>query len=842
MNNRPDFKQYCEPACVKLWGEPDKRTNKELRWNGGDAYSTRTYTVSRRAWYDHGSKRGGSTLHLVDYTKGRPQRDLRGSIFFDVWREANEMGIVPDPAPPKPNGGSKWPILATYPYHDENGVLLFEVVRFDTTPKDAFEDLRQAWRERREGTDERFRQRQPDGKGDWIWNLKGVRRVLYRLPELIAAVKAEQLVLLTEGEKDANTAVKLGYAATTMPGGADKWRSEYDEFLRDADVVIVSDNDPQLKDKNGKLQFHPNGDPILRGQDHAAKLAKRLSKVAARVRVIMFEVKDLSDWVAAGGTREQLDEIIAKATEPPPPDDDEIEKEIARLAALPFPSVEFDRECKASAKKLGSSLSTLKELVAEKRNPSGQHDGGLEDKVALEFSAKYAGNVRYVHKWGMWFFWDGVRWVEEQTLQAFHLARELARAAEDAAHKTVAAVVGLARTDPRQAAKTEQWDTDPWLLGTPKGTIDLRTGKLLPPKPADYITKITAVAPSNEPPRDSCPMWLTFLNRVMNGNEELQDYLQRICGYCLTGITTEDAVFFHYGLGDNGKSVYSDTIAGILNDYHETADMELFVVTHSDKHPTDLASLRGARMVTAVETEEGKRWAEAKLKKMTGGNPIKARFMRQDFFTYIPQFKLNFEGNHKPAIRNVDKAISRRMNLIPWLVTISEKEKDKDLSDKLKAEWPGILRWMIDGCLAWKKIGLKPPKIVTASTTEYLESEDTARNFFEDCCVIAKGESDSFEHIWDGYVDWCEDCHEFVGTKKSFGQKLKDKGFQMIQYGPNRAYTYIGIRCIRENKKKLMEEARRRTEELRQKTEEERLWRMRGARQAPPPDDDDPPF
>jgi putative DNA primase/helicase len=243
--------------------------------------------------------------------------------------------------------------------------------------------------------------------------------------------------------------------------------------------------------------------------------------------------------------------------------------------------------------------------------------------------------------------------------------------------------------------------------------------------------------------------------------------------------------------------------------------MELFVVAHGERHPTDLASLRGARLVTAVETEEGKRWAEAKLKQMTGGDPIKARFMRQDFFTYIPQFKLMFAANHKPAIRNVDVAISRRFHLVPWLVTIPEKERDKDLSDKLKAEWPGILRWMIDGCLEWQRIGLKPPKIVREATKEYLESQDTTQNFFDDCCVIAKDEFDSFAHLWDGYVDWCEDCREYVGTKKAFGQKLRDKGFQWILYGPDRAMTYVGIRCIRENAKKAKEAAARRTEELR---------------------------
>jgi putative DNA primase/helicase len=493
-----------------------------------------------------------------------------------------------------------------------------------------------------------------------------------------------------------------------------------------------------------------------------------------------------------------------------------VDAEIAQLATLS--TFEYERKREIVAEKLSIRVTTLDKLVAKRQAPALQlGSGGLQDDLALKFSTTYASDLRYVAAWNKWFQWDGVRWREEKTLHAFHLARDICRKADQQAadHMMVAGVIGLARTDRRQAAITEQWDADPWLLGTPEGTIDLRTGKLSPPKPADYITKITAVAPSNEPPRDSCPLWLAFLNRVMNGDEGLQDYLQRVCGYSLTGNTTEDALFFHYGTGDNGKSVFSDTISGILNDYHETADMELFVITHGEKHPTDLASLRGARLVTAVETEEGKRWAEAKLKKMTGGNPIKARFMKQDFFTYSPQFKLSFEGNHKPTIRNVDRAISRRMNLIPWLVTIPVEERDKDLSDKLKAEWPGILRWMIDGCLAWQREGLKPPKIVRNTTKDYLESQDTTQNFFDDCCIIANNESDSFEHIWDGFVDWAEDCREYISTKKAFGQKLIDKGFQSKPYGPNRVVTYFGIRCIRENKKKLMDEARRRTEEER---------------------------
>jgi hypothetical protein len=293
MTNVPNFRDYCEAACIKLWGEPDRRTAKELHWNGSNGYDGKTFDRKKRVWFDRGENWGGSTLDLVAHHKGLPKQELKKAAFYDAWRAAHELGIVPDPAP-EPNGQAG-PILATYPYHDENSGLLFEVVRFDTADHD-----------------KRFRQRRPDGNGGWIWDTKGVRtHVLYRLPALIEAVQAGQRVLICEGEKDANTAVALGYAATTMPGGVGKWHGEYDSFFQGADVVIVSDNDEQAKDKQtGALKFHPDGHPVLPGQDHAAKVAKHLRKVAEHVRTIIFPQKDLTTW---GGTKADLDAIIEAA-------------------------------------------------------------------------------------------------------------------------------------------------------------------------------------------------------------------------------------------------------------------------------------------------------------------------------------------------------------------------------------------------------------------------------------------------------------------------------------------------------------------------------------------------
>jgi putative DNA primase/helicase len=261
------------------------------------------------------------------------------------------------------------------------------------------------------------------------------------------------------------------------------------------------------------------------------------------------------------------------------------------------------------------------------------------------------------------------------------------------------------------AATIDQWDGDSWLINTPAGVVDLRTGQTRPHKLENYITKITAVAPGGAAPR-----WREFLKRVTDGNEELIDYLQRMTGYCLTGSTQEHALFFLYGTGANGKSTFLNAITESMGDYHRTAPIETFTASNNDRHPTDLAGLRGARLVTANKTEEGRRWAESRIKTLTGGDKISARFMRQDFFEYIPQFKLIIAGNHKPGLRSVDEAIRRRFNLIPFTVTIPPEQRDENLGEKLKAELPGILAWMIQGCLDWQERGLDPPAIITDAT------------------------------------------------------------------------------------------------------------------------------
>jgi putative DNA primase/helicase len=266
----------------------------------------------------------------------------------------------------------------------------------------------------------------------------------------------------------------------------------------------------------------------------------------------------------------------------------------------------------------------------------------------------------------------------------------------------------MARRDRRLAVTSEQWDRDPLLLGTPGGAVDLRNGQLKLSDPQDFITKVTVVTPA--PTGTAFPNFQQFLGEATDGDKELQRLLQQIAGYCLTGLISEHALFFIYGPGGNGKSVFQNVLSDVMGDYTTVAAMEVFAATRNPRHLSELAMLRGARLVTASETESNQKWSEARVNRLTGGDAITANFMRQDHFTYHPQFKLMFVGNHKPQLGTINDAARRRFNIIPFLH--KPEKPDQLLPKKLRSEYPAILRWAIEGCLDWQVNGLIKPGVV----------------------------------------------------------------------------------------------------------------------------------
>jgi P4 family phage/plasmid primase-like protien len=414
--------------------------------------------------------------------------------------------------------------------------------------------------------------------------------------------------------------------------------------------------------------------------------------------------------------------------------------------------------------------------------------GFTEDALALEFTRRHAEDWRYVALWGQWLHWTGTHWQHETTLKAYHQARLVCRdtavscpsakvAAKISSAGTVSAVERLARADRRHAATSDVWDRDLWALNTPGGVVDLRTGKIRAHDRADAMTRITTATPTGE-----CPAWRQFLATVTRNDPELQAYLARMVGYALTGVTSEHALFFLYGTGANGKSVFVNTIAAILGAYATNAPMDTFMAVHGERHPTDMAGLRGARLVTSIETEQGRRWAESKLKALTGGDKISARFMRQDFFEFIPQFKLVVAGNHKPSIRTIDEAMRRRLHLVPFTVTIPPKRRDKTLPERLLAERDGILAWAVQGCLEWQRIGLQPPPAVMAATEEYFEAEDALGRWLDECCLHGPNHVELSVTLFASWKSWAEAAGEFVGSQRRLTDLLLARGFEKARH------------------------------------------------------------
>jgi putative DNA primase/helicase len=422
-----------------------------------------------------------------------------------------------------------------------------------------------------------------------------------------------------------------------------------------------------------------------------------------------------------------------------------------------------------------------------------------EDGQALLF-AQSAPNFRYVAAWGRWLVWAAGRWQVEKTLLVFDRIRKQVRLATDGAKpgvrtrlraaKSISSIETLVRSDRRLAASAEQWDRDAWSLNTPSGVVELKTGAIRPHRMEDFCTKMTAIGPGGK-----CPKFLEFLEQIFDKDTELIDYIQKVFGYCLTGSIREHALFFGFGTGGNGKGVLLGAMNGVLGDYARIAPMETFVASHQQSHPTDLAGFAGARFVSASETEEGRKWAEAKVKALTGGDPISARFMRQDFFDFTPQFKFFITGNHKPGLRGVDESIRRRFHLIPFAVSITPDEQDKYLPEKLKQEWSGILAWMIEGARKWHEEGLERPMAVRNATNDYLDAEDTLATWLDECCDLNANYRVARTRLFASWKVWAERGGEFVGSQKQFFEKLENRGFQPWKDGGG-MHFFIGLRLI----------------------------------------------
>lgn len=405
-------------------------------------------------------------------------------------------------------------------------------------------------------------------------------------------------------------------------------------------------------------------------------------------------------------------------------------------------------------------------------------------------------DFHYCHESKKWLVWDGRRWGEDTTGEMLRRAkdtvmqiyaeasrepdeerrRKLAKhAARSESEKWIGAMISLAQSEPGIPVRPRELDANPWLLNCLNGTLDLRTGELQPHRREDLLTKLVEI---DYDPKATCPRWESFLNRIMNGNQNLIQFLQRAIGYTLTGSVTEQVFFICFGSGANGKTVFLRILQALLGEYGKPVDPELLMARPGSVHPTGRADLMGARLAVAIETEEGRRLNETLLKWLTGGDKLKARFMRQDFFEFEPTHKIWIATNHKPIIRGTDYAIWRRIRLIPFNVTIPVEDQDKRLTEKLQGELPGILAWAVRGCLAWQKDGLWVPEEVRTATEDYRSEMDIIAQFLEEKCVIDPTLRVKASDLYRAYSAWCEENNEQPLAQRNFGMRLSERGFE----------------------------------------------------------------
>ncbi len=614
-----------------------------------------------------------------------------------------------------------------YDYVDETGRLLYQVIRYP---------------------DKQFRQRRPEG-AVWVWNLNGVRRVLYRLPELIAGNKAEP-ILICEGEKDVESLIALDCPATTGPGGAGKWSAEFGDFLKDRDVVILPDNDKA-------------------GKTHADLVSSALVGIAKSIKVLnlpgLAEHGDVTDWLALPHMNPVLElaELIANTKER------EAEKEAASQPAAP-----------------------AVELKADHFN-------------ADRFLAAHGETVRWSPELGRYFVWDGAWWREDRTERVQGLALGVvdnlrpwvAEATGDefrhrAAHYSASARAGriealLQVARAQLAVGVDELDQHPYLIACPNGEVDLRTGELRPSDPAHLLTKGVDIPYDSEAKSE---LWQGFLLMTFDGDRELVVFVQRLLGYATTGAVREHIAAVPWGSGANGKSTLIGAVQDLLGELAITAPEGLFTQTQHQPHPERIAALRGRRLVVCYELENRAVLAEGLVKTLTGGDRLSAREMHGRRFDFAPTHKIMVVTNHKPRVRGTDESIWRRLRLVPFEHTVRLEEQDPNLRRKLVEDsGQALLAWLVQGAVAWYEYGLGSAGKIEQATAAYRAEQDTFAAFLTDCTEDAPGARTPLKEFWEAWREWCDSAGERPGRQQDFSTAMEAHGGCLE--------TYQGIRFVR---------------------------------------------
>jgi putative DNA primase/helicase len=428
------------------------------------------------------------------------------------------------------------------------------------------------------------------------------------------------------------------------------------------------------------------------------------------------------------------------------------------------------------------------------------------------FASLYGEILRFDHQKKRQLTFGPHRWEEDRDGKWIRLGIEAARhrymmaieapddqkkrisrhALQSESRNSISSMLKIAEALPPIADNGENWDANPWLLGAPNGVVDLETGTLRGGTPEDRITLATGI-PFND--GAACPRWYQFLDEIFQGDVSLIDFIWKTVGYTLTGLTLEQVIFICYGMGANGKTVFLNVLRRVLGDYAYNTPFSTFELYQRGSIPSDLAALTGKRLVTASETGEASRLNEQRVKALSGGDPITARAMYKDFFTYTPTMKIWLLVNHKPRVADDTFGFWRRVRLIPFTRQFTT-DADRRLEEKLMAEAEGILAWAVLGCLEWQGRGLEPPESVMAATDDYRLEADLLGEFISTCCILGAEFDASAGILYQTYRKWAEQA----GMKEreqlsstSFGRRMGTK-FRKERRGTGNVYLGVGVK------------------------------------------------
>ena len=433
---------------------------------------------------------------------------------------------------------------------------------------------------------------------------------------------------------------------------------------------------------------------------------------------------------------------------------------------------------------------------------------------ATRFSDMEGHHLRYCAKVNVYYFYNGRYWepVPETFVYArargvaAQIHREAAETLDDDQRnrlvkfalqsegvRSIDAMVKLLKSEQRLAVNITDFDAHNMIFPAANGDIDLTTGQLLPADPARMITTVSKVIYD---PEAKCPLWERFIDQIFGGDAELIAYIKRMIGYCLTGMTSEQCIFFFYGGGRNGKSTFINLIQALLSSMAATASSDLLMERRGEisaGQQSELARLFGKRLAAMNEIEDRQSLSDRTVKMLTGGDAVTAKFMHKDIFEFQPRFKILMASNHKPTVRGTDLGMWRRMRLVPFLFTVPADLVDRNLEAKLRTELSGILNWAIEGCLEWQRLGkLDEPKVISSATDEYREDMDIIGRWLTEHFELDANHFERFDAMYKFFEAWSTEEYKVAYSKRRLSQALHEKGFIP---GARSGRVYYGLRA-----------------------------------------------